>query len=127
MTHAYPQIRQYDEGPESRALVMREVIRLILYLPANHHALARPIQSALDVYLDAVGKGSDVFSEFSLGYESSPLHEDSWSNLREMLSSSGEESFLDDEEDPRSVLMQMKNQFDRRVELSSDKPLPPPL
>ena len=121
MTRSYPRIRHYDENSGSAVLVTREVIRLVLHLPFNHHALARPIQAALDMYLDSVGTGSDIFSECSLGYEPSALHEDSWSNLRQMLATSGEESFLDDEEDQHLVLMQMKGQFDRRVELSSEE------
>ena len=121
MTSAYPRIRHHDEGPDGDVLVRREVARLVLYLPFNHHALALPIQRTLDRYLEVVGTGHEIFSEYSLGYESAALHEDSWSNIRQMLSTSDEEYFLDDEADERFLLMQMKEQFDQRVELSSEE------
>ncbi|WNG15176.1 type VI immunity family protein [Cystobacter fuscus] len=121
MNSSYPRIRHHEQGPDGDVLVRREVVRLVLYLPFNHHALALPIQRALDMYLDAVGTGPKIFSEYSLGYESAALHEDSWSNIRQMLSTSDEEYFLDDEADEQLRLMQMKNQFDRMVELSSEE------
>ncbi len=121
MSSAYPRIRHHEQGPDGDVLVRREVIRLVLRLPFNHHALALPVQRALDMYLDAVGTGPEIFSEYSLGYESAVLHEDSWLNIRQMLSTSDEEYFLDDEPDEQLRLMQMKNQFDRMVELSSEE------
>ncbi|ATB36890.1 hypothetical protein CYFUS_002305 [Cystobacter fuscus] len=121
MSSAYPRIRRHEQGPAGDVLVRREVIQLVLYLPLNHHALALPIQRALDMYLDAVGTGPEIFSEYSLGYESAVLHEDSWSNIRQILSTSDEEYFLDDEEDEQLRLMQQKNQCDRMVELSSEE------
>jgi len=101
--------------------VHREAVRLVLYLPFNHHALALCVNRALDMYLDAVGTGPEIFSEYFLGYETADFHEESWPTIRQFLSSSDEEYFLDDEEDERYLLMQVKNQFHRRVELSSEE------
>ena len=121
MTHLYPRVRYFDEGPDGAVLVLREVVRLVLHLPFNHHALALPIQRAFERYLDSVGTGPDIFSEYSLGYETAALHEDSWSNIRQVLSTPDEECFLDDEEDEQFLRTQVKNQFDRSVQLSSEE------
>ncbi|HEX8437231.1 type VI immunity family protein [Archangium sp.] len=97
---------------------MREVVRLVLHLPFDHHELAERVRRALDVYLDAVGTGPDVFSEYDLGYEPSWLHADAWERIRDELSPPVGPRFLEDVEDKQTVHFYVKNQFERTVELS---------
>ncbi|WP_257449514.1 DUF3396 domain-containing protein [Archangium lipolyticum] len=96
---------------------MREVFRLVLHLPFDHHDLANPVSRALEVYLRAVGTGAEVFSEYNLGYEPNSLHEGAWARIRSTLSPPVGERFLDDLSN-EDVYPYVKRQFERMVELS---------
>ncbi|WP_395803771.1 type VI immunity family protein [Archangium minus] len=97
---------------------MREVVRLVLHLPFDHHDLADRVGRALDVYLRAVGTGPELFSEYDLGDEPAPLREDSWERIRAELSPPLGARFLDDLKDEDSYPY-VKRGFERTVELSS--------
>ncbi|MCY1083507.1 type VI immunity family protein [Archangium lansingense] len=109
MTGLPPRIRQYQ----------RDVVRLVLHLPFDHHDLADRVSRAFEVYLRAVGTGRGIFSEYSLGYEPNPLREDSWERIRAALAPPRGERFLDDEQDEEYVERRVKAQCQRTVELSS--------
>jgi hypothetical protein len=97
---------------------MREVVRLVLHLPFDHHDLASRVSRALDVYLRAVGTGPEIFSEYYLGYEPCSLDESGWARVRAGLSPSRGERFLDDLKD-EDVYPYVKRGFERTVELLS--------
>lgn len=109
MTGPHPRIRHSQ----------RDVVRLVLHLPFDHHDLADRVIRVLEVYLRAVDRGQQLFSEYSLGYEPNPLREDSWERIRAALSPPRGERFLDDEQDEEYVHRRVKAQFQRTVELSS--------
>ncbi|MFL5351880.1 type VI immunity family protein [Archangium sp.] len=117
MSQHYPRVRRYCLRPEGERLWIREVVRLVLHLPFNHHELAGGVRRAFDVYLRAVGMGPDIFSEYNLGYEPDGLHEEAWERIRNQLSSSPGEFFLDDLEEDE-VYPFIKSGFDRSVELA---------
>ena len=100
MTQHYPRIRLSESRPDGDRLWMREVVRLVLHLPFDHHDLADRVSRAFDVYLRAVGTGPDLFSEYDLGYEPYELDEDAWARIRAALSPPLGERFLDDLEVP---------------------------
>ncbi|ATB29842.1 type VI immunity family protein [Melittangium boletus] len=91
---------------------------MVLHLPFDHHDLARRVGHALDVYLDAVGSGQDVFSEYFLGVEPDTLCPEGWPRVRGMLAPPLGARFLDDVEDEAEVHSYIEDQFERRVELS---------
>lgn len=117
MSQHYPRVRRYSSRPEGNRLWMREVVRLVLHLPFNHHELAGGVSRAFDVYLRAVGTGPDIFSEYDLGYEPDGLHEDAWVRIRNQLSSSSGEYFLDDLKE-NEVYPYIKRGFARFVKLA---------
>jgi len=105
-------------GPR-RIHVQRDVLRLVLHLPFDHVELAEPVRHALEVYLRAVGKGADRFSEYSLGEETLALNPEGWTRIDEALRPPRGERFLDDEEDEAYVDRRVKAGFQRWVQLSS--------
>jgi hypothetical protein len=113
MTGHYPRIRLY----EGDRLMRREVVRLVLHLPFEHHDLADGVNRALEVYLRAVGTGLEVLSDHDLGYEPYPLDEDGWERVRATLSPPRGRRFLDDLENPEDLHRYLKNQFERQVQL----------
>jgi hypothetical protein len=120
MTERYPRIRRYSSQQEGDRLVQREVVRLILHLPFNHHALGALVNRALDVYLKALSTGPETFSDYYLGYEEYPLGEHGWERVRAALSPPCGERFLDDNKDDPYSRQKVKDGFDRTVELLSD-------
>jgi hypothetical protein len=119
MTEHYPRVRLYASGPEGEHLVRREVIRLVLHLPCDHHDLAAQVNRALDMYLRALSAGPATFSEYSLGDEEYPLSASGWERVRAALSSPGGARFFEDMEDPQAIHRYVKNQYERTVELSN--------
>lgn len=115
----YPRIRLYSPGPDGERLVQREVVRLVLHLPFDHHDLADQVNRALDTYLGALGNGPATFSEYSLGYEEYPLDEYGWERVRVALSPPCGPRFLENVEDRETIHYHVKNQFERTVELLS--------
>jgi len=119
MTEHYPRVRLYASGPEGERLVQREVIRLVMHLPHDHHTLSVHVNRALDVYLDALSAGAATFSEYSLGDEEYSLGTSGWERVRAALSPPTGARFLEDMEDPQALLRYVKNQYERTIELSS--------
>jgi hypothetical protein len=117
MTQRYPRIRLGSARASGNDLWMREVVRLVLHLPFDHHDLAVRVSRALDVYLRAVGTGPKIFSEYDLGYEPNSMREDAWERIRMALSPPCGERFLDDVTDEALVHCYVKDQFERWVEL----------
>lgn len=113
MTGHCPRIRLY----EGDRLMKREVVRLVLHLPFDHHDLSDGVSRALEVYLRAVGTGLEVLSDDDLGYEPYPLDEDGWEQVRATLSPPRGRRFLDDLENPKDLHRYLKNQFERQVQM----------
>ncbi|WP_342375480.1 DUF3396 domain-containing protein [Myxococcus stipitatus] len=53
-----PLVRRSMEGPDGERLLVREVVRIALYLPHDHADLAPGVARALDLYRKAVGEGA---------------------------------------------------------------------
>jgi TseV toxin immunity protein TsiV len=117
MNQRYPRIRLHSSRASGIDLWMREVVRLVLHLPFDHHDLADRVSRALDVYLRAVGTGPEIFSEYDLGYEPNSMDEEDWARIRDALSPPSGERFLDDVTDDALVYRYVKDQFERTVEL----------
>ncbi len=119
MTDHYPRFRLYSSGPKGDCLVQREVVRLVLHLPFDHHDLAERVDRALDRYLGTLSTGPSIFDAYYLGYEESTLNEQGWDSIRAALSPPRGERFLDDLDDERYIHRKVKDGFDRTVELLS--------
>jgi len=121
MSRRLPLIRHYAVTPSGEVLVQRDVVRLVLHLPFDHADLSANVNRALDVYLNAVGQGPEILSEWCdvKGEDDLfPLDAQGWDFIRSELSLPRGERFLDDVRDERYVLRRVKKQFDRSVELS---------
>lgn len=120
MTGHFPRIRLYSSQSGQQRLVRREVVRLGLYLPFDHVELAEAVSRSLGVYLEAVGEGPDVFSEWwHPEGEAFPLDEYGWTQLRAQLAPPRRGKwFLEDLEDEQSVHRYLKRQCERSVRLT---------
>jgi hypothetical protein len=96
MTEHYPRIRRYIH-PAEEQLWMREVIRLVLHMPFDHHDLTAPVNRALEMYLRAIGGGEGNLTEgHDLETDPFPLEEANWEYVRAKLAAPGGEPFLED-------------------------------
>ncbi|MET0401888.1 MAG: type VI immunity family protein [Cystobacter sp.] len=119
MSDSIPRIRLYSSQSGKPRLVGREVIRLTVYLPFDHHDLSAPVRGALDLYLSHLQQGPEVLSDwYDFETEPFPLDDDNWDIIRAMLAPPQGKRFLDDVDDPREVQRYAKSQFERAVELS---------
>ncbi|MFY0582508.1 type VI immunity family protein [Cystobacter fuscus] len=119
MSHPIPRIRIYSSQSGQERLVRREVVRLVLHLPFDHHDLALSVRQALDLYLSTIGQGPEVLSEwYDLETEPFPLDDDNWEIIRAVMAPPRGDRFLDDIENPQEAHRYIKNQFERAVELS---------
>lgn len=119
MTRHYPQLRRHGSPPRNQRLIQREVVRLVLHLPFDHHDLSAGVNRALDVYLRAVGQGPEILSEFyDMETDPFPLDDDNWKVIRDNLAPPIGKRFFDDIEDEKMLLRYEKNQFQRCIELT---------
>ncbi|WP_245919441.1 type VI immunity family protein [Melittangium boletus] len=73
---------------------MREVIRLVFYMPYDHPELSAGVSHALDAYMRAVGAGPGIINSVYLSHdEDSPLSEEKWEHVHRLLRSTQEWSF----------------------------------
>lgn len=120
MTGHFPRLRLYSSQSGQQRLVRREVVRLCLYLPFDHHELANGVRRSLDAYLHAAGEGPEVLSEWwHAEGEAFPLDEYGWEQLRAQLSPPRKGRwFLEDLEDERDIHRYLKRQCERSVSLT---------
>ncbi|WP_002621442.1 DUF3396 domain-containing protein [Cystobacter fuscus] len=119
MSHPIPRIRIDSSQSGQERLLRREVVRLVLHLPFDHHDLALSVRQALDFYLSTIGQGPEVLSEwYDLETEPFPLDDDNWEIIRAVMAPPRGDRFLDDIENPQEAHRYIKNQFERAVELS---------
>ena len=119
MTGDYPRLRHLS-ADGGTVLLQREVLRLVLHLPFDHPDLSESVNRALDVYLRAVGQGSEILSEWcdvEGELDVFPLDEAGWDFIHSTLSPSQGERFLDDCKDEKYVLRRLKRGFHRCAEL----------
>jgi hypothetical protein len=114
-----PRIRIDSSQSGQERLIRREVVRLVLHLPFDHHDLSVPVRRALDLYLSTIGQGPEFLSEwYDLETEPFPLDDDNWEIIRAVMAPPRGDRFLDDIENPQDAHRYIKNQFERAVELS---------
>jgi Type VI immunity for VRR-NUC len=128
MSEHVPRVRPHASGPGGSALLAREVIRLVFYLPHDHHDLAPQVSHALDLYVDAVGAGPGSLSHGEdLEGERFPLGPEQWSYVRSLLRPFEGYRFMDEfaSEDATPFLStQLKTQSETAVVLTGLEPQP---
>ncbi|WP_434385050.1 type VI immunity family protein [Melittangium boletus] len=98
-----------------------KVLRLVLHLPFDHADVAAGVNHALDVYLDAIGRGPEGLSDWrDVEGEDDvfPLEGEGWDFIRSMLAPPRGPRFLEDVPEAPFVRHRVKKQFDRCVELT---------
>ncbi|AKF86748.1 hypothetical protein MFUL124B02_32210 [Myxococcus fulvus 124B02] len=94
MTEAYPRIRLVESDAEVARLLVRDVVRIVLYLPHGHVELGARIEQALAIYRQAVG---DVLRRaWDSEGESFPLTEAGWRELLASLRPSASFRFIEE-------------------------------
>ncbi|WP_338864461.1 type VI immunity family protein [Myxococcus stipitatus] len=81
-----PRVRRTMAGADAERLLVREVVRIVLYLPHDHVDLASGVERALDLYRKAVGEevlthGWDAEEDG----EPFPLTAEGWSRVQALL------------------------------------------
>lgn len=69
------------------------------------------------MYFRGTGIGLDTFTEYNTGYEPMSFGEAEWADIRATLAPRPWEYFLDDETDKAFLKQQLKEQYDRMLEL----------
>jgi hypothetical protein len=109
-------------------LLVREVVRLVFYLPHDHHDLHPQVSRALDLYVESLGLGQDVFTHGEdLDGEWFPLTPDGWAYVRNLLRPFEGYRFIDEftSEDATPFLRtQLKLQCETLVSLTGRTPQP---
>lgn len=123
MSEHSPRIRHHD--PESGELLIREVVRLVFYLPHDHHDLSPHVLRALDIYTQATGAGPDILSHGEDLDDSFPLNASQWEYVRDRLRPSTGWRYLDEfqsENVPPFLRMQLKSQCEASIHLDGRIP-----
>jgi len=120
MSEHFPRIRHHESGPEGDYLLIREVVRLVLYLPFDHHDLAAGVERAMDTYLQAVGVGPETIDSWCDGDSGdvSTLNAQRWERIRHIFRANRKYRFLDQCPDEAYVDAQVKKQCDISIGLS---------
>jgi len=120
MSEHYPRIRHHEPGPEGDRLLIREVVRLVLNLPFDHHDLAAGVERAMDTYLQAVGVGPETIDSWCDGDSGDvyALNAQRWERIRQMFRANRKYRFLDQCPDEEYVDSQVKKQCDLSIGLS---------
>jgi hypothetical protein len=109
-------------------LLVREVVRLVFYLPHDHHELHPQVSRALDLYVESLGLGQGVFTHGEdLDGERFPLTPDGWDHIRKLLRPFEGYRFIDEftsEDDTRRLRTQLKTQSEVSFLLTGDTPQP---
>lgn len=129
MSERFPRIRHHFTWDGEEQLFVREVVRLVFYLPHDHHDLGgQQLNRALDVYLEAGGLGRDVFSHGEdLDGERFPLTPDGWDYVRNLLRPFEGYRFIDEftsEDDTPFLRRQLKLQCETFVLVIGQAPQP---
>lgn len=120
MTEHYPRIRHHESGPAGDQLFIREVVRLVLYLPFDHQDLAVGVSRAMGTYLQAVGEGPDTISSWCDGESGDvySLDAESWALIRQRLRANRKYRYLDQCDNEEYVDARVKKQFEASIGLS---------
>jgi hypothetical protein len=120
MKDLYPRIRHYEASPGGAHLVIRESVRLIFYVPLNHHALAASVGRALDAYLRTAGEGTEALCYYSGSEgEAYPLDETGWDLVWSRLHAGTSRHAIHSvaELDPGAFKRMLKQQCETRIHL----------
>ncbi|WP_164019907.1 type VI immunity family protein [Pyxidicoccus trucidator] len=128
MSEHFPRIRLHASETHGAELRAREVVRLVFYLPHDHHDLAPQVSRALDLYVEAVGAGPDILSHGEdLDGARFQLGPDRWDYVRSQLRPFDGYRFIDElaSEDATPFLRtQLKMQAETSLLLTGLAPQP---
>jgi hypothetical protein len=125
MSEHYPRIRHHDS--ESGELLIREVVRLVFYLPHDHHDLWSQVSRALDIYTRATGAGPDILSHAADWDYELPLDASTWEYVHNMLRPATSYRYLDDpqsEDNAQFLWLQEKHHCETFVHVYGRVPEP---
>ncbi|MCK8497344.1 type VI immunity family protein [Myxococcus fulvus] len=94
MIEAYPRIRLVDSDAGDARLLVRDVVRIVFYLPHDHVELGAGVEQALTLYRHAVG---DMLTRaWDSDGESFPLTEAGWGEVQASLRPSASFRFIEE-------------------------------
>jgi len=120
VTEHYPRVRHHEPGPEGDRLLIREIVRLVLYLPFDHQDLAAGVKRAMDLYLQAVGEGPETICYWCDGETGDvySLNAEDWGLIRQQLRANRKYRYLDQCDNEDYVYRKLKRQCETSVGLS---------
>jgi hypothetical protein len=120
MNEHYPRVRRYGPTPQGEQLLLRQVVRIVFYMPHDHYDLAAGVSHALDVYLHAVGEGPETLSScWDTESDSFSLDENGWRIVRNWLRPRTSYRYVDELEEDSELFRRLDEKgFETCISLS---------